>query len=60
MTIALNENDVVTYGDLRITTTCDRDGKQIVKINTDLGYMLVRPQTGNSIIVESTKKQSNG
>lgn len=51
----LQENEVVTFGDFRITTDSDREGNQIIKINTDLGFMLVRPQAGNSIIVESTK-----
>lgn len=51
----LQENEVVTFGDFRITTDSDREGNRIIKINTDLGFMLVRPQSGNSIIVESTK-----
>lgn len=53
MTEELNEDDVVIYGDFRIVAAIDENSRSIIKIQTDKGYMIVRPKSGNSITVES-------
>lgn len=53
MTQELNEDDVVIYGYIRIMATVDGDLHEIIKIQTDKGYMIVRPKSGNSITIES-------
>jgi len=60
MITRLKEDEVFQYGDINITTTRDEDDNRVLKIFTDDGFLKVLPQSGNSIIVESTQKLSNG
>lgn len=60
MAIELKEGEAATYCDFRITAILDRDNNYSLKITTDLGNLIVLPQTNNSIVVESTKKENNG
>lgn len=51
------ENGTISYGDFIIQPTVDSQGKKTLKIMTDVGFMQIKPQTGNSIIVETTKNK---
>ena len=54
MAIELKENEIVTYGDIKITASTDEDFHEIIKIETNHGELIVRPKAYCLVTIEST------
>lgn len=50
----LEENEVVTYGNIKITATCDEDYSDVLKIETTKGDLVIKTKDVDVITVEST------
>ncbi len=55
--IILQEDHAVHYGDFRITTGKDTNGKEYLKIATDKGLIMVKPQASNTVTIHSDKSK---
>lgn len=54
--LAVSHGTIIHYDDFIIQTMVNQKGKKILKVLTDKGFVRIRPQTGNSFIVESEKE----